>query len=160
MNSIPLSVCREHKLKVTPMESNSHDVVSYCGTVMKPAGMTELWIHLDGFKAPRRIEALVLDDRDNPLETLIGWRTLQRWGCISEHFPLPPGKMVRQVYSKTRNDTGPGEGDTTPTTPPTKPLTKHEQVQKKCCDLKERLLLKFKDVFKTDLGPEDIISQE
>ena len=39
-------------------------------------------------------------------------------------------------------------------------MTKHEQVQKKCHDLKQRLLIKFKDMFKTDLGPEDIISQE
>ena len=139
------------------MESSSHDVVSYCGTVMKPAGMTELWIHLDGFKAPRRIEAIVLDDRDNPLETLIGWRTLQRWGCIPEHFPLPPGKLIRQVYSKQRNEPGSTEPEEEPRQ---KPLSKHEQVVKKCNDLKQRLMLKFQDVFKSELAPDDIINNE
>ena len=74
------------------------------------------------------------------------------------HFPLPPGKMVRQLYNQP--NTPSGQHDKPPPEPERRPLTRHEQVQKKCHDLREKLLHKFKDVFKVDLDPEDVINQE
>ena len=159
--SIGKSTVKFHGLKLSPTEGNEPDLVSYSGDSMTPIGKCQFWAHIQGFHSPKRVQALVLDDTTQQVDTLISWEVLKEWGVIPTCFPLPLNRKKQRELKRDKSRVVEKRGSERSTIKlegeERESMLRQKVVDDKCEILKSKLMQEFGDIFKEDLDKSDVI---
>ena len=175
VNIVSEDICRENNLRIN--SETVEPIIDASGNQLNIVGSTSFFFKSSLFHGKKkRIQAVVLADNPLDREILISHETLMDWRCLPPRFPEPiPDDIYRLLVKKDRsyskaykassekfNEDNPNPvleeaGESVPPPCPPKPKVKLRKPSKECTELRNRLIKRFPTVFKSVLGPNDVI---
>ena len=150
-----LEVINQLKAKVTPLTQDL-TIVEASGSTLSLLGTASIFLESDVLGDGRKeIEVAVIQGVEGEKEVLVSLKLMKEWGMVHESFPHETVnafyKRVHEenIYDRTYMSYYSVESSASKPLPPP---------SKQCELLKEKILSKWKDVFKNKLGKSDRVS--
>ena len=117
-------------------------------------GQTVFWYKPRHFKFPKMVRAVISNSKH--IEILLSWKLLRKWGVLTKYFSYPPSSYTEKEEEENEDSIDdlwiPHEAKIK--------CVREDSEDSELSKLKSRLMEEYKDVFKEEVGPEDVLKGE